>query len=129
MKASLQESFFFFPSLFFYITSQENMSQNLSLVYLRTTSLWVHWAEFTEGKSMKTSFRCELVIRTDQQDGKVMMPCSHLLVLCPAKAWSWSQALGVHGHFIQCSFLPRSHEEFWCARTFLVSVGIKTQAA
>ena len=105
------------------------MSQNLSLVYLRTTSLWVHWAEFTEGKSMKTSFRCELVIRTDQQDGKVMMPCSHLLVLCPAKAWSWSQALGVHGHFIQCSFLPRSHEEFWCARTFLVSVGIKTQAA
>ena len=81
MKASLQESFFSFPSLFFSITSQENMSQNLSLVYLRTTSLWVHWAEFTEGKSMKTSFRCELVVRTDQQDGKVMTPCSHLLVL------------------------------------------------
>ena len=43
MKASLQVSF---SSLIFSITSQENMSQNLSLVYLRTTFLWVHWAEF-----------------------------------------------------------------------------------
>lgn len=38
--------------------------------HLTTISLWVPWAEPTK-RSMKTSCRCEFVIRTGQQDGKV----------------------------------------------------------
>ncbi|TEA33068.1 hypothetical protein DBR06_SOUSAS26510017, partial [Sousa chinensis] len=61
---SRKVSFFSFPSLVFAINSHENVSQNrLSSVCPRTSSLWVNLAEITEGRIMKTLFRCEFVIK------------------------------------------------------------------
>lgn len=61
---SRKVSSFSFPSLVFAINSHENVSQNrLSSVCPRTSSLWVNLAEITEGRIMKTLFRCEFVIK------------------------------------------------------------------